>query len=219
MFIDIEKILSQKKSDKAYPHKYGLLYNLIFTSQYAKKNKPLSVLEIGVNRGYSLEAWGALDEVDKVVGVDSYVKAILNSDGTRQPPRPVRGQRAEGRVRMQKWLQSKSTKDKNKFNVEFLDAYLEKTINFISNKYGQFDIIIDDGPHTWESQEFFLKNYNRLLKDNGVLICEDVEYKHIESILKIRDECNLFIFDLRWNCKDPITFNKCKDEMIIIREK
>jgi len=50
-------------------------------------------------------------------------------------------------------------------------------INFINNNFQNvnFDIIIDDGPHTIESMLFFAKYYSLLLSSNGVLIIEDVQ--------------------------------------------
>jgi hypothetical protein len=38
----------------------------------------------------------------------------------------------------------------------------------------QFDIIIDDGPHTLETMSFFLTNYLPCLKSGGILIVEDI---------------------------------------------
>jgi hypothetical protein len=38
-----------------------------------------------------------------------------------------------------------------------------------------FDVLLDDGPHTLESQENFLKLYSPLLSENGILIIEDIQ--------------------------------------------
>jgi hypothetical protein len=38
-----------------------------------------------------------------------------------------------------------------------------------------FDIMIDDGPHTLQSMIFFLKHYSKLLKDDGILVIEDIQ--------------------------------------------
>lgn len=48
--------------------------------------------------------------------------------------------------------------------------------NFISQKLNhiKFDFLIDDGPHTLKSQENFVEFYSPLLKENGILIVEDV---------------------------------------------
>lgn len=53
----------------------------------------------------------------------------------------------------------------------FHDAYDPNFVNCISN----FDIIIDDGPHTLESQKLFIKYYFPKLNDGGILIIEDVQ--------------------------------------------
>ena len=37
------------------------------------------------------------------------------------------------------------------------------------------DILIDDGPHSVESQLFFVKNYSLKLKAGGMLIIEDID--------------------------------------------
>ena len=44
----------------------------------------------------------------------------------------------------------------------------------LRNKYGSLDIVIDDGPHTIESQIYFAANYSDLVKTGGLLIVEDI---------------------------------------------
>jgi len=54
------------------------------------------------------------------------------------------------------------------------DAYNTELIdNRFLNKV-QFDIIIDDGPHTLASMIFVAQHYSKLLSDTGVLIIEDI---------------------------------------------
>jgi hypothetical protein len=64
--------------------------------------------------------------------------------------------------------------------IKFLltDAYTDSCINSF-NFY--FDIMIDDGPHTIESQIFFVKNYSKLLTENGTLVVEDI-FDHDSAI-------------------------------------
>ena len=61
------------------------------------------------------------------------------------------------------------------------DAY---NINFFKNNFLSknllFDILVDDGPHTLESNVTFLKVYSRIMKHDGILVIEDVQ--HIEWI-------------------------------------
>lgn len=63
--------------------------------------------------------------------------------------------------------------------------------------------MLDDGPHTLQSQKDFIKLYSHLLSDNGILIIEDVQYiKWIDELKNITPE-NLKqyikIYDLRKN--------------------
>lgn len=76
-----------------------------------------------------------------------------------------------------------SEKSKNIFLHE-MNAYSDETIDFLFNEYGKFDIIIDDGPHTYESQDYFLKKYDKILNDQGLIVVEDVPLNSIDSLLK-----------------------------------
>jgi hypothetical protein len=62
--------------------------------------------------------------------------------------------------------------DKHK-NIKtiFTDGYKEEFVNILPN----FDIIIDDGPHTLESMISFIKLYLPKLNANGVLVIEDIQ--------------------------------------------
>jgi len=55
----------------------------------------------------------------------------------------------------------------------FKDAYTNEAVATIGN-YRPFNIIIDDGSHTPEHQQFVVKNYSHLLSPDGVLVVEDV---------------------------------------------
>jgi hypothetical protein len=81
-----------------------------------------------------------------------------------------------------------------------------------------FDIIIDDGPHTLESMIFFIENYSKLLEEDGILVVEDVQsIEWIEDLKKVVPESlkqYICVYDLRENKKryDDILFviNKSK---------
>jgi precorrin-6B methylase 2 len=62
----------------------------------------------------------------------------------------------------------------------FANAYDVNLVNTLPD----FDIIIDDGPHTLESQIFTLTHYINKLKDGGVLIIEDVQNINHFNIFK-----------------------------------
>jgi spermidine synthase len=43
------------------------------------------------------------------------------------------------------------------------------------SKNEKFDIVVDDGPHTIDSMVTFIKLYSQLLKEDGILVVEDVQ--------------------------------------------
>lgn len=63
-----------------------------------------------------------------------------------------------------------NVKDCKKVEVKICDAYQKEFVDGLEN----FDIIIDDGPHSFESQCKFIELYCNKLNKNGVLIVEDI---------------------------------------------
>lgn len=53
-----------------------------------------------------------------------------------------------------------------------MDMYSQEALNLFEESY--FDIVIDDGPHTYESFEMVIQKYYSKLKTGGILIIEDV---------------------------------------------
>ena len=53
-----------------------------------------------------------------------------------------------------------------------MDMYSQDALNLFEDSY--FDIIIDDGPHTYESFEYVISNYFNKLKTGGIMIVEDI---------------------------------------------
>jgi phosphoribosylpyrophosphate synthetase len=65
--------------------------------------------------------------------------------------------------------------NKDRYDYHIMDAFNKKSVSELETKHPDgFDIIIEDGPHTLESQIFAVQNYTQLLKDGGILIIEDV---------------------------------------------
>ena len=84
------------------------------------------------------------------------------------------------------------------------DAYNENVfIKKFGDKFGTFDIVIDDGPHTLDSMIKFLQLYPKLLNDKGILIIEDIQYIDWIEQLKnhVPEELKPYIrvYDLRNN--------------------
>lgn len=62
--------------------------------------------------------------------------------------------------------------DMKRIEALFEDAYtLDVVARFGDRK---FDVLVDDGPHTLDSQKFFVEHYSKLLSNNGVLVVEDI---------------------------------------------
>ena len=69
--------------------------------------------------------------------------------------------------------------------TKFFDAYSEEAIEYLKNLNIKFDIIIDDGPHSIESQDYICKNYKQFLNADGILFIEDIhidKYKNLHEM-------------------------------------
>jgi hypothetical protein len=95
----------------------------------------------------------------------------------------------------------------------FSDAYNDNIISHLP----QFDIIIDDGPHTLESQIYCISNYITKLNNGGIMVIEDIQsFDHID-ILKYYtpkdSNINSYYIDLR------ASKNRYDDLLFIIEKK
>lgn len=81
------------------------------------------------------------------------------------------------------------------------DGYNMDMVNKFDD--GFFDIIIEDGPHSLESQVFAVKNWSKKLRKNKFMVIEDIQYiSHAETLIKeIPHDTNFQfafrVFDLR----------------------
>lgn len=56
------------------------------------------------------------------------------------------------------------------------DAYQQSFfVNTFLSKRMKFDILIDDGPHTIDTMVTFVKQYSKILKEDGIMVVEDVQ--------------------------------------------
>lgn len=132
-----------------------------------------NILEIGVQCGGSIQLW-----------YDYFTRAMIY------------GCDIKDRVKIHK------LKTDNRVILNLGDAYKKEYVqkNFENKK---FDFILDDGPHTLESQEEFIKLYSPLLSKNGILIIEDVQ--NINWLEKLKNKTPKYlkqyikIYDLRKN--------------------
>ena len=91
--------------------------------------------------------------------------------------------------------------DPNRCTIYKMDAYTNYAVNTLRSNSRMFDIIIDDGPHTIQSQVLFIKKYFDLLKEGGIMIIEDIQnftdIKLLEKQVPLEYKNNIDIFDLR----------------------
>lgn len=112
-------------------------------------DKPAVVAEIGIQYGGSMLLWQDYLPLAKFIYLDN---VDIIHDKIRQH------------------LDLKRSK------LLFEDAYTEQAVAKVKKLAPNgIDLIIDDGPHTLESQCQFLSLYLPLLADNGVAIIEDVQ--------------------------------------------
>jgi len=84
--------------------------------------------------------------------------------------------------------------------IHWQDGYSDESVGLYENDY--FDYIIDDGPHTLESQILAVKKWGVKIKPDGKLIIEDIQSQSdLRAILKaVEDEgLKAKVFDMRDN--------------------
>lgn len=171
-----------------------------YTRQYETllndfRNKPVKYLEIGVFNGGSVKA---MREVFKnsvcILGLD------INPDCKKHEDLP------------------------NNIFIEIGDATDADFVNKITEKYGTFDVILDDGSHTNKDVITSFELLFPLLNDNGLFIVEDtICYKskgyilpdyenHLQYFFKYTTFLNQWRHDstegVKDNCVDPYKIQK-----------
>tara|TARA_Y100001972_G_C7646951_1_gene325164 strand:+ start:1008 stop:1580 length:573 start_codon:yes stop_codon:yes gene_type:complete len=138
------------------------------------KSTAKHVLEIGIYTGGSIKLWKDYFDQAWIIGLD--IQDIIRLQAIKE----------DNRIEL--WT------NQNAYNKSFIEE------KFIPKS---FDVIIDDGPHTLESQLDFINLYVPYLTDTGILIIEDVQ--DISWIEKLSKQTPDFlkkyikIYDLRDN--------------------
>lgn len=73
-------------------------------------------------------------------------------------------------------------------HTKFFNAYSDEALDYLKNLNIKFDIIIDDGPHSIESQDYICKNYKQFLKTDGILFIEDIHINKYENLHQMNPE-------------------------------
>ena len=131
-------------------------YFPIYTSRFERfRNKPIRMLEIGVDRGGSLKMWRQwFHSRTVVVGLD------INPD-CRQFDNP----------------------QDNVF-VKIGDQADNQFLNSVIQEFGPFDVILDDGGHTTAQMiASFNCLFRNGLKEDGLYFVEDTHSNYVESFI------------------------------------
>ena len=172
--MNLVDLVDNSRTDKNTIHSYLDLYQKLLS---CKKDTAKNVLEIGIWMGGSIQLWNDFFPNATIYGVDIIDREYV-------------------------W---DKIKDNNKiFLYTSTDGYNEKFVNSeFLHKNIQFDFMLDDGPHTFESMVQFIILYSPLMTEDGILIIEDVQsWDWIELLKNVVPE-NLKqyikIYDLREN--------------------
>lgn len=187
--LSIEEVLKNEGldsyTDKTTTHSYGAVYQNLFDELALKRNP--SVLEVGINFGGSILLWQNMMQKGSIVGVD-----------------------IENRIP----IEIAQKLDASMVHLLFGDAYSSAVIDDLAGmSNGGFDLIIDDGPHTLQSQCFFAERYPTMLSKGGAAVIEDIqEASWIEKIASFVPKGMKYeVVDLR------ATKGRYDDLMMIIR--
>lgn len=138
-------------TDKNTFHSYLSVYEQLF---HSKRNTATDVLEIGIGpsfpkNGGSIKMWSNYFTQATIHAFDILPIEQINTDIVGHP-----------RIHLYP-------------SSDAYDIYGHLELFHATNML--FDIIIDDGPHTLQSMILFLKHYSKRMKDDGILVIEDVQ--------------------------------------------
>ena len=164
-------IMNKYGSDKGNGwHNYTKIYHHLFKN---KKNDLLNVFELGLGTNNL--------DIPSNMGKDGKPGASLYGWREYFPNSKIYGADIDTRIL---------------FNSEKIKTYYTNQLdkNAIQNMWNnieeKFDIIIDDGLHTFEANVIFLENSFEYLKDNGIYIIEDIHKEDINKFNKYLDNNN-----------------------------
>jgi hypothetical protein len=186
--MSLENIVDSKYTDKNTTHSYLELYQQLLVS---KKETATNVLEVGIGdfgekNGGSIKLWKDYFTNATIYGLDILpIERVI--DELLNNDRVILYTNTDA------------------YNADFFT-------NTFLNKNIQFDFMLDDGPHSLESMKQFIHLYSQVMKDDGILIIEDVQSMDWIEILtnEVPDNLKPFVkvYDLRHikNRYDDIVF-------------
>lgn len=152
---DIDGFEKVGGTDKNTIHNYVGSYERLLEPY---RNKSVDVLEVGVQYGGSSLLWQDYMPNAKLAFVD------------------IQDQ-------MYQTIKDKLNFERCKYYI--MDAYIDESVKKLTDDFSEgFDVMIEDGPHTLESQIIFIQKYLPILKKGGIMIIEDIQSLSYIEILK-----------------------------------
>ncbi len=177
MFLNYWDEYVKKYKDKPISDK-GTQHDYI-NSYYADeflniKDADIRIVEIGIGDGYSLVLWREWFTKAEIFAIEKYPYHYFHKEPFRTTG----------------------------VTSIFEDAYTETAINMFADE--SIDYLIDDGPHTYDSQEYCIKHWYSKIKPGGKIVVEDIQKsEYIEMLENFVKENNLNysirVFDSRKN--------------------
>ena len=100
-----------------------------------------------------------------------------------------------------------------------MDMYSQEALNLFEDSY--FDIVIDDGPHTYESFVSIITKYYSKIKKGGILVVEDIiDTSWVEplvSLSKTTGYSEVESFNMSGKQKYPELLNLWKNGLYILK--
>lgn len=146
------------------------------------RDKPVRLLEIGVYYGASIILWDKYFPNGDITGIDIDARNSIEN--------------------------IKDKVDSNRTRIIIGDAYQKE----IADKFDNFDVVIDDGPHTYESFITFIELYWPKLNKDGYLVIEDI--LHDDWMTKLAD-----LIQSQGGVVDSFNYHENSDSRMIIAKK
>ena len=177
------ELVDNSRTDKNTIHAYLELYEKLFKSKKITAN---NILEVGLGQRGNCHCGSAKLWYDYFLNADIYGIEIYDETYVWE------GIKNKERIKIYT-----STNAYNE--IEFNEKLLKKNI--------KFDILLDDGSHILDDMKQFIKLYTQILKEDGILIIEDIPKiewldilknevpEHLKSYIKtydLRDKKNRF---------------------------
>ena len=168
-------------------HSYGVVYEEIARRLNAS-HKNVNVVEIGVQYGGSLLLWEGLFPKGTIIGLDIEDK-------------------------MHDYV--KQSLDWKRAEVWQKNAYEQETIDALAEKFPEgIHMMVDDGPHTLNTQASFVRHYVPLLADGGYAVIEDIQGES-----QLQELSSLVLQGMEWEAIDRRSMNGRYDDLMLVIHK